>query len=128
MAAGGERVNDARRHVASARSLAATDVTLALAACHDACRKAITAHMTAAGYRVRSGDGAHRIVLAYADRELAGVLADEDRRAADRIRRDRAIAEYGEFAARQLTAEHVRWAAGVAERIVRAIAADLAKR
>jgi hypothetical protein len=126
MAAAGERVNDARRHVASARTLAGTDVTLALAACHDAIRKAITAHMTAVGYRPRAGEGAHRIVLAYAAHVLTDVIADGDLRAAGNIRRDRALAEYGEFAARQITADHVRWAAGVAERIVGAVASDLA--
>jgi hypothetical protein len=45
VAAAGVRINDARRHVKSARALADDDVTLALAACHDAIRKAITGHM-----------------------------------------------------------------------------------
>ena len=64
MAAAGDRINDARRHVQSARTIAKDDRTLALAACHDAIRKAITGHMAAAGYRPRAGEGAHRIVLA----------------------------------------------------------------
>ena len=128
MAAAGERINDARRHVTSARALADNDVTLGLSACHDAIRKAITAHMNASGYRPRSGEGAHRIVVDYARHELAGVLTDEDLTAADSIRRDRAIAEYGEFASRQITADHVRWAATVAERVVNAVASTLASR
>jgi hypothetical protein len=45
MAAAGARINDAR-HVRSARLLAAEDLTLAIAACHDAIGKAVTAHMT----------------------------------------------------------------------------------
>ena len=49
MAAAGERLSDARRHVRSARRLADDDPTLGMSACHDAIRKAITAHMTAAG-------------------------------------------------------------------------------
>jgi hypothetical protein len=126
MAAAGERINDARRHTASARALADSDVTLALAACHDAIRKAITAHMNAAGYRPRPGDGAHRIVIHYARNELGQVLTAQDLADADIIRRDRAIAEYGEFAARHITAEHVRWAATVASRIVNAVASNLA--
>lgn len=44
MAAAGDRVNDARRHIRSARTLAEEDPTLALAACHDAIRKALTGH------------------------------------------------------------------------------------
>jgi len=51
MGAAGERINDARRHIRSARAIAEDDITLAIAACHDAIRKALTAHMTAAGYR-----------------------------------------------------------------------------
>ena len=47
MGAAGERVNDARRHVRSARLLAEDDTTLAMAACHDAIRKAVAAHMAA---------------------------------------------------------------------------------
>jgi hypothetical protein len=86
MAAAGERINDARRHVTSA-PLADNDVTLALSACHDAIRKAITAHMNASGYRPHSGEGAHRIVLDYARHELAGVLTDEDLTASDSIQR-----------------------------------------
>jgi hypothetical protein len=70
MAAAGERINDARRHVRSARRLADDDPTLAIAACHDAIRKAITAHMTAAGLRPRGGEGAHRKVLDYARHQL----------------------------------------------------------
>lgn len=57
MAAAGDRVNDARRHVRSADLLADDDPTLALAACHDAIRNAVTEDMAAAGYRAREGDG-----------------------------------------------------------------------
>jgi hypothetical protein len=80
MAAGGERINDARRHIRSARSLADDDTTLAISACHDA------------------------------------------------IRKDRGLAEYGDFAAASINVDHIRWAADVANRIVDAIAAELATR
>lgn len=66
MGAAGERVNDARRHVRSARLLAQDDATLAMAACHDAIRKAVSGHMAANGLRARGGEGAHRVTLDYA--------------------------------------------------------------
>lgn len=126
MAAAGDRISDARRHVRSARLLASDDPTLAIAACHDAIRKAFTAHMAAAGFRPRSGEGAHRIVLQYAHHRLADVITAEDLTEAEDIRRDRAIAEYGDFATRQIDADHIRFAADAAERIVNAIATALA--
>ena len=97
-----------------------------MSACHDAIRKAITAHMTAAGMRPRGGEGAHRVVLAYARHQLRDVIATSDLGEADDIRRDRALAEYGDFASRHLTPEHVRAAADAAERIVNAVANSLA--
>ena len=126
MGAAGERVNDARRHVHSARVLADDDMTLAVSACHDAIRKAITAHLVASGLRPRGGDGAHRIVLRYAREMLAAVIDGSDLDEADDIRKDRALAEYGDFASRKLTSSQVRGAADVAERIVNAIAGALA--
>lgn len=126
MAAAGERVNDARRHIRSARLIADEDPTLAIAACHDAIRKAITAHMAAAGLRPRSGEGAHRLVLEYARQRLADAITADDLTEADDIRRDRALAEYGDFANRQIDPDHVRAAADAAERIVNAVATHLA--
>ena len=126
MGAAGERVNDARRHVASARKLAESDTTLAMSACHDAIRKAVVGHMSANGLRVRTGEDAHRLTLGYARRELAGVISESDLVDASEIRQDRALAEYGDFASRKLNANHVRAAADVAERIVNAVAHALA--
>ena len=126
MAAAGDRVNDARRHVQSARRLGDDDPTLAMSACHDAIRKAITAHMAAAGLRPRSGEGAHRIVLEYARHQLGNVIAESDLDDADGIRRDRGLAEYGDFASRQLTPDHIRASASVAERIVNTVARVIA--
>lgn len=126
MGAAGERINDARRHVRSARLLAEDDSTLAIAACHDAIRKALTGHMAARGLRVRGTEGAHKRTLDYARSELAGLISEDDFDEADALRKDRALAEYGDFAARQLTAAHVLAAADVAARIVSAIADDLA--
>jgi hypothetical protein len=126
MAAAGDRVNDAHRHIQSARAIASDDPTLAIAACHDAIRKAVTAHMAAAGYRPKGGNGAHRVVLEYARHQLVDIIRVEDLKDADSIRRDRGLAEYGDFASSKIDADHVHWAAGVAERIVGAVAADLA--
>lgn len=126
MAAAGERITDARQHVVSAQSLADSDPTLGMTACHDAIRKAITAHMEAAGLKPKDGDGAHRIVLEYAEHELVGDIEAEDLIEARRIRQDRGIAEYGQFARRQISAEQVRESAIVAECIVRAVAQKLA--
>ncbi len=46
-------LNDARRHLASGATVADSDPRLALAAAHDAIRKAITAHMDATAARPR---------------------------------------------------------------------------
>ncbi len=121
MAAAGERINDARSHVRSARRLADDDRTLAMSACHDAIRKSITAHMALAGFRPRGGEGAHRIVLADARDQLADVIEPTDLDEADDIRKDRGLAEYGDFASRQLTPSRIEVAAEVAERIVNAV-------
>ena len=126
MAAAGDRVNVARRHIRSARSLADDDPTLAISACHDAIRKAVTGHMAAAGLRPRGGDGAHRIVLDYARRQLSQIISEDDLMEADDLRRDRAVAEYGDFASRQIDSTRVRTAADVADRVVSAIASSLA--
>lgn len=128
MGAAGERLNDARRHVHSARRIAESDTTLAIAACHDAIRKALTGHMSARGLRVRRGEGTHRITLDYARYQLAGTISESDLVEANEIRMDRALAEYGDFASRKLTARHARGAADVAERVVNAIATALANR
>jgi hypothetical protein len=127
MAAAGERINDARRHVRSARTLAVDDPTLAISACHDAIRKAITASMAAVGLRPRGGEGAHRIVLEYARHALSDVITNDDLDAADDIRRDRGLAEYGDFASRRITRDQVIDATHVSERIVNAVASALAR-
>ena len=121
--AAAERINDALRHVRSARKVGDDDVTLGISACHDAIRKAITAHMVASGLRPRGGEGAHRIVLQYARNELATVIDAADIDDADALRRDRGIAEYGDFARSKLRPVDVVNAANLAERIVNAVKA-----
>lgn len=98
-----------------------------MAACHDAIRKAITAHMLGNGLRPRGGEGAHRIVLDYAAAQLGDIVSENDLEEANEIRQDRALAEYGDFPSRRLDGNHVRAAADVAERIVNAVADALAR-
>ena len=52
---------------------------------------------------------------------LAAVIDGSDLDETDAIRKNRALAEYGDFASRKLTSSQVRSAADVAERIVNAI-------
>jgi hypothetical protein len=55
---------------------------------------------------------------------IAGDRIDD----ADAIRRDRGLAEYGDFASSHIDTDHVRWAADIAQTIVSAVADDLARR
>src|SRR3546814_17189385 len=97
MAAAGTRINDARATVKAVRKVQADAPSFAIAGCHDAARKSITAHMVATGYRPKKGDGAHRIVIEYARHVLGPVITDDDLDALDGLRRDRGDAEYGDF-------------------------------
>lgn len=124
--AAGNRINDARSNVKAARAISAESPTLAMAGCHDAARKAITAHMVANGYRPKKGEGAHRIVIDYARAVLADVLTEEDLDGIDDLRSDRSEAEYGDFAQRRFDADHLAAAADLAERVVNAVARVLA--
>lgn len=91
MPAAGDLVNRARMHLRSAGLIADNDPTLAMSACHDAARQAISAHMRATGYRATAEAGAHRLVIEYASVVLAGVISEDDVVALDELRRDRHI-------------------------------------
>jgi hypothetical protein len=84
--------------------------------------------MIASGYRPKKGDGSHRIVVEYARVVLAEVLPEADLIALDDLRADRGEAEYADFAQRRFTAAHIEAAIELAERIVNAVAAELAGR
>ena len=75
----------------------------------------------------RNRGHAHRIGLQYARSQLDGAITDADIDRADALRRDRATAEYGDFAASKLGANDVAEATLVGERIVNAVASLLAK-
>lgn len=127
MAAAGEMVNRARVHLQSADLIADSDPTLAVSACHDAARQAISAHMRASGFRVANEAGAHRFVVAYAEVVLASVISKADVTALDDLRRDRHTAEYGDFASRTITPQRARHALALATRVADAVALDLSK-
>jgi len=127
MAAAGDLINLARKHLRSAALIAEDDPTLSVAACHDAARQGITAHLRAAGYRVANEAGAHRLVIDYASIALASVVNDEDLAALDELRRDRHTAEYGDFASRAITTGRATNAIELVTRIVDAVATSLAE-
>jgi hypothetical protein len=127
MRAAGMRIGDGRNHVRSARLLAVDDPALTIAACHNAIRKPVTAYMLASGLRPRAGEGAHRIVLLHARHVLGNVVTEDDLTDAEGIRRDRGLAEYGDYPSTQFSADHVNASADVAERIVNAVASELSR-
>lgn len=115
-------IAQATTHVASARTLSTVDPPLAVAACHDAIRKALDAHAGASGHRIENRPGHHRTVLDYAEHQLGGVLSAEDVREADRLRRRRHKTEYGAIPSGALTEPEIARHADVAQRIVAAVA------
>lgn len=127
MSAAGELLNRARRHVKSAEALAEDDPTLALTASHDAATQALSAHLRAAGYRVKAVPGAHRLIIDYAAIALRHRVADSDLSAVDHLRRDRHTAEYGDYATSKIGPQQAKDAAALAARVLRAVSADLAE-
>ncbi|MGE0027829.1 MAG: hypothetical protein AB7O78_03700 [Thermoleophilia bacterium] len=90
-AGAGRRLDAAERHLRSAEAILDEDPDGAYAMLWDAARKAVTAHMLAAGLRVRNAPGAHAAVAEYAAAELTVEAAAE----LDRMRRFRNRIEYG---------------------------------
>ena len=95
LAAAWNRIDEAKRHLESSASLAATDTSLAYVALYDAARKALTAHMQANGYRATNRTGAHQAVGLYAEATLATGNAKPHVDAFDRMRQIRNRSEYG---------------------------------
>jgi hypothetical protein len=86
-------IGECDRHLASAERIADTDPTGAFQLLYDAARKAIAAHMRAAGIRVTDRSGAHATTGQYG---LAAILGAADSlREFDRMRRRRNRTEYG---------------------------------
>lgn len=126
MARSGDLITQASTHIGSARKIASTDSTLALAACHDAIRKALDAHAGAMGYRFENSPGAHRTAIEYGRQVLAGRLDSNDLDDANRLRNRRHSAEYGEVPAAQIGADEIEYFAALALRIVDVVTAELA--
>ncbi len=122
----GDLLTQARRHVDSADRLATEDPTLALAACHDAIRKAIDAHAGALGYRIQNRPDHHRTVLEYARHQLDEVITSAEVDEADRLRLRRHKAEYGEILSGALGEPEIRRYIDAARRMVVAITGAVA--
>lgn len=88
------RLSRAEEKLDAARKIAVIDVEVAYITGYDATRLAVTAHMLAAGYRVRAIAGAHEAVGSYAEAMIASPSAREFQR----IRRRRNKAEYDDIA------------------------------
>lgn len=96
------RLTSARRHLQSAAVLARDDPDAAYALVYDAARKAVAAHMQAAGLRARNAQGAHEATARYAVAVLRGPSAAE----LDRMRRFRNRIEYGTTSFETRQVEH----------------------
>lgn len=91
-----DKLEEARRHLASAAAIAEADPEGAYALLYDAARKAIDGHMLASGYRVSKGRvGAHEATARYASSVLGSGAHGEHVRHFDRMRRNRNRLEYG---------------------------------
>lgn len=115
-------IDAARRHIASAGTIMASDSTLAFTALYDAIRKAISAHMRAHGYRVTRGPGAHAKTGEYAQAALdhLGIGAH-----LDEFETLRDLRNQSEYEALSVEIGEVREALEHASVIVKAIAGDL---
>lgn len=120
----GALVNMARKHIASARSLAESDPTLAVAACHDAIRKSVDAHCGANGYRIENRQGAHIRAIEYA-RHVIGV-SESVALELDHVRTRRHAAEYGSLPEQAFRVDEIMHAASLAELVVNRVADLLA--
>jgi hypothetical protein len=88
------RLTRAEEKLDSARKIAAIDVEVAYVTGYDSARIAVTAHMLAAGYRVRAIAGSHEAVGTYAE----AVIASPSAREFQHMRRRRNKAEYDDIA------------------------------
>lgn len=105
-AAAGDKLEEARRHLDSAAVILESGPEGAYALLYDAARKAIDAHMLAAGYRVsKSRLGAHEATARYATSVLGSGPHGGHARHFDRMRRRRNRSEYGVWQVGRTTLE-----------------------
>jgi YD repeat-containing protein len=84
-------IEEARRHLESARSISASDPNGAYQLAYDGARKIVAAHMRRNGVRVRKGEGTHALTARYAGEALDTGLGKR----LDAMRRRRNRSEYG---------------------------------
>lgn len=120
-------LNDAKTHLESAAKLVSSDPRLAVAAAHDAIRKAITAHMDASCLRTQGDNGAHAVVVEYARYALGDHIDQTTLDKADGLRSLRHEAEYSDLAGR-IDARTAKAATAVAELVVEGVRAAMADR
>jgi hypothetical protein len=114
-------IDVARRHIASAETIMASDPTLAFTALYDAIRKAISAHMRAHGYRVTRGPGAHAKTGEYGQAALDHLNISAHLDEFDALRD---LRNQSEYEALSVEIGEVREALGHASVLVEAIAGD----
>ncbi len=91
----GAILDQAKIHLETARTVAASDPAGAFQLLYDGARKAVGAHMLASGIRARaSRPGAHQAIALYAQVTLVSGAFAEDIAALDRMRRLRNRVEY----------------------------------
>lgn len=116
-------LDHATTHLESARTIVAADCAGAYQLAYDAARKAVTADVSANGYRVKSDrPGAHAAVVAYADEALVHDVSPDALRDLDRMRRTRNRSEYGGITVgRRQAEEDLDLAAEIVEAVKRRV-------
>ncbi|MBA3629665.1 MAG: hypothetical protein H0W55_08325 [Actinobacteria bacterium] len=91
------KLKEAKRHLASAATIAANDPEGSYSLVYDAARKAVDAHMLANGYRAsKSKLGAHEAKARYIEAVIGGAYV-ADARSFNRMRKQRNRTEYGNW-------------------------------
>jgi hypothetical protein len=112
----------AAAHLVSVEAQAVHDPVGAFALAYEAMRKAVVAHMRAAGLRVRTRGGAHYQTGRYARAALGGLGVDEQLRAFEDLRRLRNKSAYEAVPVEERDA---REALAHARRVVEAVSGEL---
>jgi hypothetical protein len=120
-----ERLAEAKRHLVSAKRLAADDPPLAYVALYDAARKAVTAHMLAHGLRVTNRPGAHEAIGLYA---LAVFDASAARLHIERFQTMRRVRNQVEYGRQLLGAQMIEGDLAHATQIVTLVTRSLRSR
>lgn len=114
----------ARHHLEAVEKIAAFDPVLAYVGVYDGVRKAISAHMRAHGFRPRGITEKHRKTFEYAVAALARPDLVHDLAELDRMR---SLRHRSEYEAMPIGVQQVRDDLSRAQRIVAAVATDLAR-